>query len=113
MKLQNLALGLALAVAGSAFAATTHETTVTRETPNGTVTKHIVRTNERQDVYHGHRHTARKVVVVHHPQRHHVKKVVIVHPERRDHVAVNRTVVVHPEHREHVSNRTVVVHRDM
>ena len=94
MKLHNLALGLVLAVAGSAFATTTH-TTVTRVTPNGTVTKHIVRTSERQDVYHGHRNHMRKVVVVQHPQHRHVKKVVIVRPAHRSHVAVNRTVVIH------------------
>ena len=72
MKLQTLALGLTLAVAGSAFAAT-HETDVTRVTPNGTVTKHIVR----------------------HPAYHHVHRVVIVHPAHHGHYAVNRTVVVH------------------
>jgi hypothetical protein len=93
MKLHNIALGLALAVAGSAFAATTHETTVTRVTPHGTVTKHVVRTNERH-------HPAKRVVVVnrHHPR--HVQKVVIVKPQHRhhaDHVAVTRRVVIHRE----------------
>lgn len=92
MKLQTLALGLALAVAGSAFAAT-HETTVTKVTPHGTVTKHVVRTNDRDDMYR-HRHV-RKVVVVNPHHRHHVKKVVIVHPAHHGHYAVNRTVVVH------------------
>jgi hypothetical protein len=92
MKLQSLALGLALVVAGTASMAATHETTVTRVTPHGTVTKHIVRSNERDMYRH---HDVRKVVVMH-PQhyRHHVKKVVIVHPAHHGHYAVNRTVVV-------------------
>jgi hypothetical protein len=95
MKLQNLVLGLALAVAGSAFAATTHETTVTRVTPHGTVTRHVVRTSERQDLRHG--------------QRNHVKKVVVIHPSHRQ---VRKVVIVHPaQHGRHVANRTVVVHR--
>ena len=95
MKLQTLALGLALAVAGSAFAAT-HETTVVRETPNGTVTRHIVRTNERQDIHHRHhRHHMRHVVVVHHPNHRYDKKVVVVHPAHHGRDEVNRTVVVH------------------
>lgn len=92
MKMQNLVLGLALAVAGSAFAASTHETTVTRVTPHGTVTRHIVRTTQRQDM---HRHPMKKVVVVH-PNHRHAKKVVIVHPA---------------QHGRHVAHRTVVVHR--
>jgi len=91
MKLQSLAIGLALAVAGSAFAAT-HETTVTKVTPHGTVTKHIVRTNDREMHRHHVRHV-RKVVIVH-PRRH-VKHVVIVHPAHHGHYAVNRTVVIH------------------
>jgi len=95
MKLQNLALGLALAVAGSAFAATvTHETTVTKTTPHGTVTRHIVRSNDRDDYYRAH-HQYRRVVVVHPQHRHHMKKVVIVHPAHHGRYAVNRTVVVH------------------
>jgi len=96
MKLQSLALGLALAAAGSAFAATTtHETTVTRETPNGTVTRHIVRTTGQEPVYqHGYTH---RVVVVNppHHRHHHYRKVVVVHPAHHGHYAVNRTVVVH------------------
>lgn len=95
MKLQHLALGMALAVAGSAFAATvTHDTTVTRETPNGTVTRHIVRTNERHTTAYGPHHD-RKVVIVKPEHRRHEKKVVIVHPAHHGHYAVNRTVVVH------------------
>lgn len=95
MKLQSLALGLALALAGSAFAAT-HETTVTRETPTGTVTKHIVRTDDRPMTMHHHRHHMRKVVVVQHPaHRHHAKKVVVLHPATHGRDVVNRTVVVH------------------
>jgi len=90
MKLQAVALGLALAVAGSAFAAT-HETTVTKVTPHGTVTKHIVRSNE-HDMYNRH---LRRVVVVHPEHRHHVKKVVIVHPAHHGNYASNRTVVIH------------------
>lgn len=94
MKLQTLALGLALAVAGSAFAATTHETTVTRVGPNGTVTRHIVRTNNHERVVH-HRYV-RRVVVVNPPHyRHHERHVVVVHPAHHGHYAVNRTVVVH------------------
>ena len=94
MKLQSLALGLALAMAGSAFAATvTHERTVVRETPDGTVTRHVVRTNDRDEYRAPHQY--RKVVVVH-PQHHrHVKKVVIVHPAHHGRYAENRTVVVH------------------
>ena len=93
MKLQTLALGLALAVAGTASMAAS-ETTVTKVTPHGTVTKHIVRSNE-HDMYR--HHNVRKVVVMH-PQhyRHHVKKVVIVRPaHHHGHYAVNRTVIVH------------------
>jgi hypothetical protein len=88
MKLQAIALGLALTVAGSAFAATV-ERTVTHVTPHGTVTRHIVTTNHR-------------------PMRHVVVREVHRHPRH-----VNRVVVVHPEHR-HVSynHRTVVVHRN-
>jgi len=97
MKLQTLALGLALAFAGSAFAATTtHETTITRDTPNGTVTKHIVRTNDREVVLPRHRHHMRKVVVMQHPaHRHHMKKVVVLHPASHGRTVVNPTVVVH------------------
>lgn len=89
MKLHTLALGLALTVAGSAFAAT-HEATIVKDTPHGTVTKHIVRTNdmERRHVRH-----VRKVVIVH--PRHHVKHVVVVHPAHHGRYAVNRTVVLH------------------
>ena len=94
MKLQTLALGLALAFAGSAFAATTHETTVTKETPHGTVTKHIVRTSDRNVVVH-HRHHARKVVLVKHPNHRYEKKVVVLHPATHGRNVVNRTVVVH------------------
>ena len=91
MKLQTLALGLALAMAGSAFAASTRDITVTRNTPNGTVTKHIVKTsnNDRFRTHH-----MRRVVVMH-PQHRHVKKVVIYHPARHGHHEVNRTVVIH------------------
>jgi hypothetical protein len=93
MKLQTLALGLALAVAGSAFAATvTHETTVTRDTPNGTVTRHIVRTNDTM-YRHGYQ---RRVVVVSPPHyHHHYRHVVVVRPAHHGHYAVNRTVIVH------------------
>ena len=93
MKLQTLALGLAFALAGSAFAATTHDITVTRETPHGTVTKHIVRTND-DARHHGDRHM-RRVVVVHPQHYRHVRKVVIVHPAEHGRHVVNRTVVVH------------------
>jgi len=106
MKLQTIAVGLALAVAGSAFAAT-HETTVTRVTPHGTVTKHIVRTNDRQDVYN-HRHHVKKVVVVH-PQHRNMHRVVVVHPQHRP---AKKVVIVHPaNHGSYAQNRTVVVHR--
>lgn len=85
MKLQSIALGLALAMAGSAFAATV-ERTVTHVTPNGTVTRHVVTT----------RHQPMRHVVVREVHRHprHVNRVVVVHP-RHGNVAVNRTVVVH------------------
>jgi hypothetical protein len=105
MKLQTIALGLTLAVAGSAFAAT-HETTVTRVTPNGTVTKHIVR-NDRDDMYQ-HRHV-KKVVIVH-PQRHYNHRVVVMHPQYRP---AKKVVIVHPAHHGHYAqNRTVVIHRN-
>jgi hypothetical protein len=106
MKLQAIALGLALAVAGSAFAAT-NETTVTRVTPHGTVTKHIVRSNDRQDMYN-HRHHVNRVVVVH-PQHRNMHRVVVVHPQHR---ATRKVVIVHPaNHGRYAQNRTVVVHR--
>lgn len=92
MKLQTLALGLALAVAGSAFAAQTRDITITRNTPNGTVTKHIVKTNDREHFRH---HQMRRVVIVHPQHRHHVKKVVIYHPAHHYRHVVNRTVVIH------------------
>jgi hypothetical protein len=87
MKFQSIAVGLALAMAGSAFAATvTHEKTITRVTPHGTVTRHVVQT----------KHQPMRHVVVRDVHRHprHVNRVVVLHP-RHDHVAVNRTVVVH------------------
>ena len=90
-KLQTLAIGLALAMAGSAFAATTRDITVTRDTPNGTVTRHIVRSNED----YGYRHHMRRVVVVHPAHRHHMKKVVIIHPAHHGRHLANRTVVIH------------------
>ena len=93
MKLQALALGLAFAVAGTAFAAT-KEVTVTKDTPNGVVTKHIVRTNDRDDMVRLHHRHVKKVVVVN-PHHRHVKKVVIVHPAHHGRYAVNRTVVIH------------------
>ena len=93
--MQSLALGLALAVAGSAFAATAHETTVTRVTPHGTVTKHIVRTNERQDLRYGHRSHVRKVVVMKHPTHRYNRHVVVVHPATHGSTVANRTVVIH------------------
>jgi hypothetical protein len=90
MKLQKLALGLALACAGSAFAAAGHDTTVTRVTPQGSVTKHVMRTSDRH-------HPARRMAVVDKHPRHDIidKKVVVVHPQHHHrHVAVNRHVVV-------------------
>jgi hypothetical protein len=90
-------------VAGSAFAAT-HETTVTRVTPHGTVTKHIVRTNDRPEYRH-----VKKVVVVH-PHQRHYKKVVVMHPQHRP---ARKVVIVHPAHHGHYAqNRTVVIHRN-
>lgn len=103
MKLQHLALGLTLAVAGSAFAATTtHETTVTRVTPHGTVTKHVVRTDDRH-------HPAKKVVVVnrHHP----AKRVVVINNHHRHH-APQKVVIVRPHERHATVTRQVVVRRD-
>jgi hypothetical protein len=93
MKLQTLALGLALAMAGSAFAATTRDITVTRDTPHGTVTKHIVKTND--DARHRNQHLRRVAIL--HPQHHHhhAKKVVIYHPARHGRHEDNRTVVIH------------------
>jgi hypothetical protein len=103
MKLQTLALGLALATAGSAFAAT-HTTDVTRYTPNGVVHKHVVRTNDRDMD----RHVVRKVVV-RHPEYRHTRTVVVTHPRIREN---RRVVIVHPAHHGHYAvNRTVVVHR--
>jgi hypothetical protein len=93
MKLQTLAFGAVLAVASS-FAAQAQETTVTRVTPHGTVTRHIVRTNDRQDWRHGYRHSDRHVVVMH-PDHRHARRVVIVQPARHRHYAADRTVVVH------------------
>lgn len=92
MKLQTLALGLALAMAGSAFAAQTRDITVTRGTPHGTVTKHIVKTsgNDRLREHH-----LRRVVVVHPQHRHHMKKVVISHPAHYGRHEASRKVVVH------------------
>lgn len=70
MKLRNIALTLALVATGTAFAATTTETTVTKETPHGTVTKHIVRVNP------NHRHIVKRTVVYHAPVvRHHYRHV--------------------------------------
>jgi hypothetical protein len=92
MKLQTLALGLALAMAGSAFAATTRDITVTRDTPHGTVTKHIVKTHDDDRLRERH---VRRVVVMHPQHRHHVKKVVILHPAHHGRHEVNRTVVIH------------------
>lgn len=96
MKLQTLLIGLALAAAGSAFAGASHtrDVTVTRDTPNGTVTKHIVRTQRSEDFERGHRHMQRVVVVNPH-HRHHAKKVVIVHPAEHGRFVSNRTVVIH------------------
>ena len=105
MKLQTIAVGLALAVAGSAFAAT-HETTVTRVTPHGTVTKHIVRTNDRDGM--GRHRQVKKVVVVH-PQHRYNHRVVVMHPQYRP---ARKVVIVHPAHHGHYAqNRTVVIHR--
>ena len=92
MKLQTLALGVALAMAGSAFAATTRDITVTKDTPHGTVTKHIVKTRDDDNLRH---HTMKRVVVLHPQHRHHVKKVVIYHPSHHGRHEVNRTVVIH------------------
>jgi uncharacterized protein YcfJ len=104
MKLQAIALGLALATAGSAFAATvTHERTVTRVTPHGVVTRHIVRTTHKPV-----RHVRHVVVVNHHRPYHHVNRVVVVHPAHH-HYVVNRTVVVHPARHHYAENRTVVI----
>lgn len=94
-KLQTLALGLAFALTGSAFAATvTRDVTVTRQTPHGVVTRHVVRTHEVHP-----RHHARRIVVVDHGHHYghyrHTRHVVVVHPEHHGRYAVNRTVVVH------------------
>ena len=83
MNLRNLALVLAMAFTGSAFAATTTETTVTRDTPNGTVTKHIVKVKP-----NGHR-GVKRTVVYRTPGHHHrhVRYVNnhhrVAHPHRR------------------------------
>jgi hypothetical protein len=90
-KLQTLAVGLALALAGSAFAAQTRDITITRHTPHGTVTKHIVRTSDNDHF----RHHYRRVVVLHPQHRHHMKKVVIYHPAHHVHHVASRTVVIH------------------
>ncbi|HVZ44028.1 MAG TPA: hypothetical protein VHA82_09470 [Ramlibacter sp.] len=75
MKFRHLALAAVLAVAGSAFAQQATETTVVRQTPHGTVTKHIVRV---------------------HPRRHYVKKIVIHRAP-----VVHRHYVYVPHHHRH------------
>jgi hypothetical protein len=86
-----LAATVALAGAGSAFAAV-HETTITRVTPHGTVTRHIVRRDEprMQRV-----RVVRRVVWVDHHGNRHVRKVITwrLVPARTAHV-INRHVVV-------------------
>lgn len=98
-KLQTLALGLAFALAGSAFAGTmTRDVTVTHQTPHGAVTRHVVRTHEDARDYGRHHHMKRVVRVNHghhYGQYRHVRRVEVVHPSRHGHYAVNRTVVVH------------------
>ena len=88
MKLRNVALTLAIALAGSAFAATTTETTVTRETPHGTVTKHIVKVK---------------------PNHHRVVKKVVV---RRAPVVHRHVAYVKPHHHKvsHPQRKVVVIH---
>lgn len=81
MNLRNLAIVLAIAATGTAFAATTTETTVTRDTPNGTVTRHIVKVKP-----NGHRV---------------VKRTVVVH----------RAPVRHARHARHASNHHRIAHR--
>lgn len=76
MKLRNIALALAVMAAGTAFAAT--ETTVVRQTPHGTVTKHVVTT------HNGHRIVKKTVVRRaplhrnHYARNLHHRKVVVV-----------------------------------
>ena len=89
-QLQTLAIGLAFALAGSAFAATTRDVTVTHDTPHGTVTKHIVKTRDEVRPHH-----LRHVAVVHPRHHRHMKKVVIYHPAHHGRHEANRTVVHH------------------
>jgi hypothetical protein len=86
-----LAATVALAGAGSAFAAV-HETTVTRVTPHGTVTRHIVRHDEPRMKRV---RVVRRVVWVDHHGNRHVRKVITwrLVPARTAHV-INRHVVV-------------------
>ena len=82
MNLRNLAIVLAFATAGTAFAATTTDTTVTRQTPNGTVTKHVVKVKP-----NGHRF-AKRTVVHRAPARHarharHANHHRVAHPHRK------------------------------
>ena len=87
MNLRHIAMVLALAATGTAFAATTTETTVTRDTPHGTVTRHIVKVKpnhhrvvKRTVVYRTpmhHRHVS--YVNNHHRVSHAHRKVVVLH----------------------------------
>lgn len=76
MKLRNIALTLALVATGTAFAATT-ETTVTRETPHGTVTRQVVKVNNNRHV--------NRTVVYRAPVHRHYRQAI----HRRDVVIVN------------------------
>jgi hypothetical protein len=76
MNLRNITLALTVMVAGTAFAAT--ERTVIRETPDGTVTKHVVTRNNQHRI-------VKKTVIKraphhnrHHARNQHPRKVVIV-----------------------------------
>jgi hypothetical protein len=89
MKLRHIALALALAVTGSAFATTTIEKTTVRDTPNGTVTRHVVKVKPHK------RHHVKHVVIYRAPvkrhyavRHHHHRHYAVI---RHDHVVVRNS----------------------
>lgn len=99
--LKTLAVALAVAAAGSTFAQT-RDVTITRETPNGTIVKHVERYGDyhRHHVRYDHREYRRvrvvkRVVWTDHHGRRHIRRIVTW-----------RTV---PMHSRYVINRHVEV----
>jgi hypothetical protein len=80
MKIRTLALTLAVALGGTAFAATT--TTITKETPNGTVTRQVVKHHDRH-MHNRHVAVYREPTHRHHKGYHtaamHHRHAVVVH----------------------------------